>query len=121
MSLSVNGTSQSYGWEYKDQASFRNAGPNERPRPSPQPASCRGTDDFRAAVASQAKATGHRRRGDTSAAARNTRVLVASTVPQTTRVQEADHAEADSDGVQLLARRAVYRAYPPAIAGGSGR
>jgi hypothetical protein len=26
MFLSVNGTSQSYGWELKDQASFRNAG-----------------------------------------------------------------------------------------------
>jgi hypothetical protein len=26
MFLSVNGTSQSYGWEPKDQASFRNAG-----------------------------------------------------------------------------------------------
>jgi hypothetical protein len=31
MFLSVNGTSQSYGWEPKDQASFRNAGPGEAP------------------------------------------------------------------------------------------
>src|SRR2546430_16857386 len=29
MFLSVNGTSQSYGWELKDQASFRNAGQGE--------------------------------------------------------------------------------------------
>ena len=39
-----------------------------------QPASRPGTDDFRAAVASGALATGHRRRGHASAAARDRHV-----------------------------------------------
>jgi hypothetical protein len=45
-----------------------------------QPASRPGTDDFRAAVASEALATGHRRRGHAGAAARDRHVPLASTV-----------------------------------------
>jgi hypothetical protein len=47
-----------------------------------QPASRPGTDDFRAAVASEAPATGHTRRGHASAAARDRHVPLASTVPR---------------------------------------
>jgi hypothetical protein len=75
-----------------------------------QPASLPGTDDFRAAVASGALATGHTRRGHASAAALGQARPPSKHGPQTTRDHgSSDHAEADSDSVQLLARRPSRR------------
>jgi len=53
-----------------------------------RPASRPGTDDFRAAVASGALATGHRRRGHASTAAPDRHVPLASTVPRRPETME---------------------------------